>query len=329
MRVVVLHSEIPQNACVDEMDTLVQVNAVSQTLRDMHHEVSSLPFPICFKETIDALRATRPDLVFNLVETVQGKGRLIHMAPSVLDHLMLPYTGSNTEAIFLTSNKLLAKRLMHSSGLQTPPWLPLHDTGKDLPANHPEYIIKSVWEHASIGLEENSVVASRDRALLRNIMEARRDALGGECFAEAYVHGREFNISLLAGEGGPEVLPPAEILFDAFPPLKPRVIGYRAKWEPDSFEYIHTPRSFEFGGEDNGLLSLLADRVRECWFLFGLKGYARMDFRVDASGIPWIIDVNANPCLSPDAGFIAASKAAGIGAQQVLERIIRDRNVFS
>lgn len=329
MRVVILHSEIPENACMDELDALVQVNAVSEALQDLRHEISSLPFSICLKETIDALDVIRPDFVFNLVETVQGRGRLIHMAPTVLDHLRVAYTGSNTEAIFLTSNKLLAKRLMQSSGLPTPPWMPLHEIRNDLPALFSTCIVKSVWEHASIGLEETSVVSTNDRAFLLNIMEDSRNALGGECFAEAYVDGREFNVSLLAAGDSPEVLPPAEILFDAFPPRKPRVIGYRAKWEPESFEYTHTPRTFEFGPKDKGLLSLLADRARECWSLFGLRGYARMDFRVDGNGIPWIIDVNANPCLSPDAGFIAASEAAGIPVQQVMERIVRDRNVFS
>lgn len=329
MKVAVLHSEVPENASVDEMDTLIQAQAVSDALREMRHETALLPFSICLRETIDALTAIRPDCVFNLVETVQGRGRLIHLAPAVLDHVRIPYTGSSTEGIFLTSNKLVAKRLMRASGLQTPPWLSPEEMEIDFPSTCPESIVKSVWEHASIGLDENSVVGSGNRAFLLEMMRDRSKALQTECFAEAYVEGREFNVSLLAGDSGPEVLPVAEIEFHAFPPGKPRVIGFRAKWEPESFEYLHTPRCFAFGRKDEVLLSLLAERARECWSLFGLKGYARIDFRVDARGIPWIIDVNANPCLTPDAGFFAASREAGFEFTQVISRIINARNVFS
>lgn len=329
MKVAILHSEVPQNASTDEMDTLIQVHAVSDALREMRHETAILPFSICLRETIDALTAIRPDCVFNLVETVQGRGRLIHLAPAVLDHIRIPYTGSGTEGIFLTSNKLVAKKLMRASGLQTPPWLSPEEMEMDLPSTCPKCIIKSVWEHASVGIDEDSVVDSGNRAFLRKFMQERSRTLQTECFAEAYVEGREFNVSLLAGDSGPEILPAAEILFHAFPPRKPRVVGFRAKWEPESFEYLHTPRCFAFSRKDIGLLSLLAERARECWSLFGLKGYARIDFRVDAAGTPWIIDVNANPCLSPDAGFLAASREAGIEFPQVIRRIIDARNYFS
>ena len=61
-------------------------------------------------------------------------------------------------------------------------------------------------------------------------MNRRREEAGGEWFAEAYIEGREFNLSLLSGKNGPEVLPLAEILFEDYPPGKARVVGYRAKW---------------------------------------------------------------------------------------------------
>ena len=154
-------------------------------------------------------------------------------------------------------------------------------------------------------------------------MEARCEALGGACLAEAYIDGREFNLSLLAGEGGPEVLPPAEIRFDAYPPGKVRVVGYRSKWEEGSFEFANTPRTFQFSAQDAPLLSQLKELARRCWNIFDLQGYARVDFRVDGAGRPWILEVNANPCLSPDAGFSAATLRAGLTFPDVLTRIIR------
>ena len=138
-------------------------------------------------------------------------------------------------------------------------------------------------------------------------MSRLQEKQGGECFAEAYIDGREFNLSLLASKAGPQVLPPAEIRFEDYPEGKTRIVGYRAKWHESSFEYLHTVRSFEFPPEDDELLSRLKDLAVRCWSLFDLRGYARVDFRVDRDGRPWVLEVNVNPCLSPDAGFFAAA----------------------
>ena len=59
-----------------------------------------------------------------------------------------------------------------------------------------------------------------------------------------------------------------------------------------------------------------------CWHLFALRGYARVDFRVDESGEPWILEVNTNPCLSLDAGFAAAVERAGLGFADAIARIL-------
>ena len=110
----------------------------------------------------------------------------------------------------------------------------------------------------------------------------------------------------------PQVLPPAEIDFGDFPPDKPRIVGYQAKWDDESFEYHHTPRRFEFPSTDRALLAELSRLAADCWHQFGLRGYVRVDFRVDRDGRPWILEVNSNPCLSLDAGFAAAVQRAGI-----------------
>ena len=144
------------------------------------------------------------------------------------------------------------------------------------------------------------------------------------CFAELYIDGREFNLSLLAGNTGPEVLPPAEILFHDYPPDMAKVVDYRSKWVEDSFEYLHTPRSFDFSKKDEPLIQRLKDMAIHCWNIFGLRGYARVDFRVDENSQPWILEVNTNPCLSPDGGFSAAVEQAGLTFNQAIERIVQD-----
>jgi D-alanine-D-alanine ligase len=131
-------------------------------------------------------------------------------------------------------------------------------------------------------------------------------------------------LSILAGPQGPQVLPPAEIIFEGYDADQPRIVGYRAKWDVDSEEFRQTPRSFDFGPDDRPLLAELQALALQCWQLFGLRGYARVDFRVDDHGRPWILEINANPCLSPDAGFAAALARAGIVFSRAVKWIITD-----
>ena len=151
---------------------------------------------------------------------------------------------------------------------------------------------------------------------------------GRPAYAEEFIEGREFNLAMLTGPDGVEVLPTAEIDFSAFPAEKPRIVGYRAKWEADSFEYNNTPHIFEFSAADQPLLEQLDAIARKCWKLFMLHGWARVDFRVDQNGRPWILEVNSNPCLSPDAGFFAALRQAGVSFDEAIRRIIDETIAF-
>jgi D-alanine-D-alanine ligase len=243
----------------------------------------------------------------------------------LLDFLRIPYTGAGTEATFLSSNKLAAKKLLHAHRLRTPPWCTLRESSATGPCPSGSlFIVKSVWEHASVGLEEDSVVCPRDARELREEIRKRLGQLGEEAFAERYIDGREFNLSILAGREGPEVLPPAEIEFIGYEKDRLRLIGYRAKWDEEAYEYHHTPRRFEFERQDRSLLRSLKRLALRCWRLFDLTGYARVDYRVDRDGIPWILEINSNPCLSPDSGFTAATRQGGLRYEEVIGRIVED-----
>ena len=325
MRVIILHSDVGSCASADEQDVLTQVESVSAALKSLGHE--ALPMPLCLDLDTAArqLREAACELVFNLVETVGGQGRLIHLAPALLDSMNKPYTGAGTEATFLSSNKLAAKKLLHAHRLSTPGWASL--TGSSwtgpFPAGSP-FIIKSVWEHASVGLEEGSVVSPLTMGELREEIRRRLGELGSDAFAERYIDGREFNLSILAGKNGPEVLPPAEIEFIGYGDDRFRIVGYKAKWDESAYEYHNTPRRFGFGPEDRMLLLSLKRMALRCWHLFGLRGYARVDYRVDREGKPWILEINSNPCLSPDSGFTAAAEQARLRYEEVVGRIVED-----
>jgi D-alanine-D-alanine ligase len=325
--VLLYDAQAEETVSPDQRDALVQAEAIGTALGELGWESMRLGFSLDFKTVMEALADAAPAFVFNLVESVGGQGRLIFLAPTLLEVLGIPYTGSGTDALYLTSNKMLAKRIMTAQGLPTPKAFSFQEAAAA--AVHPlegEYIVKSIWEHASLGLDENAILRPVDSRALSDAIRARSEDSGGEWFAEAFVEGREFNISLLAGERGPEVLPHAEIRFEAFPPGKRRLVDYRAKWEEDSFEFQNTPRCFDFPPGDRGLLDRLSDLSLRCWRIFDLRGYARVDFRVDASGRPWILEVNANPCLSPDAGLAAAAARAGLSFAVVISRIVQDMN---
>jgi D-alanine-D-alanine ligase len=322
MKIVVLHNAVPENAPTDEQDVLVQVASVTHALSRLGHDPVALPLSLDLGGAMAFIQETRPALVFNLVESLGGYGRLIHVAPAVLDALKLPYTGAGTEAMLLTSDKLLCKKILDEAGIPTPSRISPQDIERAAPSG--AFIVKAVWEHASVGLDESSVFSPEDAHKLHEEISRRQEQFGGEWFAEEYIDGRELNISILAGDNGPEALPPAEIRFDAYPDGKRRVVGYRAKWDEGSFEFRNTPRCFDFPGEDEPLLQRLRTIALDCWKLFGLRGYARVDFRVSSNGAPWVLEVNANPCISPDAGFIAAADRCGIGFPEVVARIIKD-----
>jgi D-alanine-D-alanine ligase len=173
-----------------------------------------------------------------------------------------------------------------------------------------------------LGLDDSSIVTAADgRQLLARIAECER-IWGRPFFAERFVDGREWNLSLLGNGGQVQVLPPAEIDFSAFPLGKPRIVGRRAKFDADSFEFQHTPRRFDTQPAEAPLLAQLEKLAVECWRLFGLRGYARVDFRVDGRGELWILEVNANPCLAPSSGFAAAIERGGLGYDRGIAHIL-------
>lgn len=326
MKIAILHAELPENAGRDELDVLDQVELVKKVLSDLGIESVTIPISLNFNKAVSDLQAAAVDCVFNLVESLNGIGRFIYMVPTLLDHLRIPYTGCSTEAIFLTTNKVLTKERLVADGLPTPEW----QDGQDVIGNGLRIalpcIIKPVWEDASVGLDDHAIV--HDPHILQEVLEKHLN-LYGNCFVESYIPGREFNLSLVASkQGNAQLLPPAEIVFKDFPAGKPRIVGYRAKWDSDSFEYNNTVRSFDFDMNDETVLKRLAGLAMQCWQSFNLKGFARVDFRIDEQGNPWILEVNANPCIAPDSGFIAAAERAGLNTVMVIERIIADAGIL-
>lgn len=328
MKVAILHDAVAPGAAKDLLDNLEQAEAIAGALRVLGHEPVLLPLSLNMEDTAARLTAASPDAAFNLVETVAGSSRLAHLAQGLLSFLGIPHTGAGETAMFAIAAKDRVKRELRTAGLPTPDWLELPlEVAPSLAAPLPQalrepgpWIVKPVWEHGSVGIDEDSLLAGGEPLATAREMNRRAAALKMACLAEHFVDGREFNMAVLEGPQGPEVLPAAEIVFRGYGD-KPRVVGYRAKWEEESFEYANTVRAFP-GEEDGALTAGLSRLALACFRLFGLSGYARVDFRVDGQGRPFIIDVNANPCLTPGAGFPETARHAGLSYPEMIGRIL-------
>jgi len=330
MKIAVVHNSVAPEDPPDDQDVLLQAESVAAAASDLGHRVRIFSCSLDLEAAKIALVAFSPDLVFNLVEALDGSCRLLSFFPALCDRLGMVYTGSSATALWMTTHKVQAKALLAAAGVPTPAWIgpvpaessavrEASDTGD---AATGTWIVKSLWEHASFGMNGDVLVSGADGEGIRQVLHRRAPDFAGACFAEAFVDGREFNLSLLQTAGRIRVLPPAEIVFEGFGKDRPRIVDYRAKWDTDSYEYHHTPRRFNFPAQDRPLLRRLQTMALRCWDLFGLHGYARVDLRVDEKNRPWVLEVNANPCLSPDAGFAAALAEAGISFTEAVGFIL-------
>ncbi|MGE3180807.1 MAG: D-alanine--D-alanine ligase [Phycisphaerae bacterium] len=326
MKAVILHDRIDDQSRPDVADALVQADLVTAALTSAGYEVALLPVDANLAALQEALTAQAPDVAINLVESLNGVARLGHVVPALLEVLGIPFTGTGSAALQITTSKLLTKCWLERCGIPTPScFVPQRPSAQmETPSIAPgKFIIKPVWEDASVGIDDQAVVAVNDRHDLDLALD-RAAACFGEVFAEEFIEGREFNLAIYAGAKGPVLLPPAEIEFVDFPAEKPHIVGYAAKWDETAFEYHATPRRFGFPATDDGLLQNLRDLALQCWHAFQLHGYARVDFRVDCDNRPFVLEVNANPCISPDAGFMAAVQYAGLQAAEVVMEFVRD-----
>ena len=309
-RCLLVHQEVGPEAGPDEQDTLAAAAAVSAALAENGWAVERLAIGLDLGPLARRLGEDPPALVFNLVESLPGvslSGPAGLAAAALLEGAGARVTGSGLAALALSGDKIAAKRVLRAAGVRVAP-----GTEDGFPG---PFIIKHRAEHASFGLGRNSVV------------ERLPEALADGWFAEAFLPGREFNLSLIE-ETGPNssidvrVLPVAELVYAAdWPAGMPRILDYAGKWRVDDPLYGRTERRFV--GIAPELAALMEAEARQAWTALGLRGYGRVDVRLDGAGVPHVLEVNANPALAPDAGFAAAAREAGIGFSDLIERIAR------
>ena len=310
---------------VEAAEIRTNSDEIGRALKALGFRIAIVTLTLDIEKARKKLEKLKPDVAFNLVDSIEGMGDMVSIAPMLLSHLEIPYTGINAAVTTVTCDKLLSKQVLKAHNIRTAPWLTeaeIEAGGKKL---RTPYILKSITEHASFGMASDSVV--KNRATLKKRLAEKRREFWGDWFAEAYIEGREFNLGLLASTGPERVilLPPAEIVFTKdFPKNKPKIIDYAAKWHTQSKEYIGTVRNFERIEKEPKLRKQLQHMARQCWFAFNLTGYARVDFRVDTKGVPYVLEVNSNPFLTANEGFGVAAKRAGLSFEETVGAIVAD-----
>ena len=299
-----------------EADVLDQVRAVEDAVVRLGFHCELFPLRDDLEEVVRSLKLRRPDVVVNLAEGYMGDSSLEMHVPSILEMLGIPYTGSTPLALGMCQDKGLAKEVLKANGIPTPRYQVMSSFEEPKGLGFP-LIVKPLREDASIGITRSSFVSSL--AELEIQVKYVNEVYGQPALVEEYVEGRELNVSILGNEE-PMVLPISEVVFE--PGYKPRIVDYAAKWLKDSEEYAKTKSVCPAELSDE-----LRRRVEEvavkAFRALRCRDYARVDMRLEVeSGVPYVLEVNPNPDISPDAGFVRSLRAAGIAFEKFVEVII-------
>lgn len=315
-KLLIIHQFVPDGALPDESDVITQAEEIAAAAKAN----GDMPELLAIKDTasVDEIAKKEPDIVFNLVETFEGTAAKAHIIPDMLEKAGFRFTGNSAKAIELTTDKVKTKEILAGNGIATPEWQ-TKDSGKSFMAG--KYIFKPVSEDASLGITEENLRSVPDKKTADELISCFEKKYGIPFFCEKYIEGREFNVSLIKKDGELLVMKPAEMVFGtAFG--KDKFLSYESKWNEDSAKYKLSRRSFSLADKDTNLLNLLKKINSKCWNVLGLSGYVRVDFRVDKEGMPFVLEVNANPCLAHDAGFFAAMENSGFDYSQMIKIIV-------
>ena len=326
-RIVVLYNtdydaELTEKAGIDVSSVETSARAVHMALREAGYttELVGIQGTDVF-DVLAGLRANRPDLVFNLCESMAGEPRNEPTFVGLLDLFEIPYTGADLLGLASCLYKHRTKDILVGCSIPTPAFRVLDKTtlaDPGLDALDYPWFLKLAHEDASVGITEENLV--RTPAALRARASAMIEQYAQPVLAERYIEGREINVTLIGNGDDLRMLPLHEIDFAAMPADRPRIVSYAAKWDENHVDYLGT-KPVPLRDASPAMIAAVEHVARGAWAALGLRDYGRVDLRVDAAGKPWVIDINPNCDISPDAGVTRSAKVAGITYVQLVEML--------
>jgi D-alanine-D-alanine ligase len=292
--------------------------ALAEALLSKGLRAELVPFGKDFPDSITRLAKRRPEVAINLCESLGADSRGEMAMPAVLDALGIPYTGSGALGLGLALHKDKTKELLSARGVSTPPYAVVREPSQLAAVNLAfPLIVKPVREDASVGIGFDSVVTDRpalERAVLQVLERLHQPAL-----IEGFIPGREIYVPLL-GNAPREALPLSEIHFGQAFEGRPNIVSYAAKWDEGSAEY----RDSASGrcALDEETQTRLVETALAAFSALECRDYGRVDLRLSPEGVPFVIDVNPNCDLNPDAGFSKAARAAGMDYAALAIRLV-------
>ncbi|MBI5476529.1 MAG: ATP-grasp domain-containing protein [Ignavibacteriales bacterium] len=305
---------------LSEVGVLEERTDIANALQSVGYKSSIFNVDSNIMRLIDYLNNNRPDVIFNLCESV-GNEAIHEMHVAGMYELMgIPYTGAGPLALGIALNKVRVKEILLSNGLPTPRYQLIESPIKitlDENMNFP-LIVKPAREDASVGISSDSVVYSLSdmKKRVRFIFEQ----FNQPALVEEYIDGRELNVAIL-GNKKAAALPISEIDMSTLPKQYHRIISYNAKWMKGTEEYEHT-RGVCPAKLSPELEATMKEMALKAFYLVGCRDYARIDFRLTSRNKPYILEVNPNPDISDDAGFARSGRAAGYKFEELISKIV-------
>ncbi|MCL1880518.1 MAG: D-alanine--D-alanine ligase [Actinomycetia bacterium] len=301
--------------------SLASGRAAEAALSAHGHEVSRID-PVA-SDFIERLCALQPDVVFLALHGSGGEDGSIQ---GLLDLIGLPYTGSGVLASALAMDKEKSKLFYRSVGLNVPesltlragfvpPQLGNQASGQDQPIPG---LPAAAWQQAEAGLARlglpcvvkpmagGSSVGISIVNQSSDLPEALQKAFsyGSEVLVEQFVEGMEVTASVL-GNASLRALPIVEILPHA------EFYDYQAKYADGGSDHICPARL------PDGVSELCQQHASAAHQVLGCQGVSRTDFIVDGQDVPWVIETNTIPGMTPTSLLPHAAQCAGLDPGQL------------
>lgn len=322
MRIAILHNSdhtlLEDDPGREAREDILRVAAAMQSaLLKSKHEVQLIPVEADLTGLHEAL-ATRPEAVVNLCESLAADARGEMLLPALLELWSVPYTGNSALSLTLALHKDKAKEILSARGVPTPAFRVVKhfEEVAEIDLGFP-LIVKPSREDASMGIDFDSVAHNRQqlgRAVNRVLRTFRQPAL-----VEQFIVGREVYVPIL-GNTARRALPLSEIRFGAAFNGKPNVVSYKAKWDTESAECIESPS--QLAELPKAIEARCIEVALAAFEALDCRDYGRVDLRVDEDGQPYVIDINPNCDLHPQAGFARAAEAAGLSYADLASHLV-------